>query len=267
MIEGLTLDFRRRCCQQDVAGRWLCSGCREPLADEDAVNCRACVAKAEDDRRQQEAAERRARWEADQRRRAAEVLERLPKWRHLQSAADTAACIDRRLLPVAERWTPSTGSLLLLGPSGVGKTSAAARALHRLGASRLDARLNDPRSLDAKRNLDEFLGCLWVTAFELSRAFDEHRLGNEGGPELIARAVAATALFVDECGPEPAHNSGRIFDIIDRRNNEGRPTIVTSGQTAEGLETKYGSGFVRRLKQRGLGAIVDCHRGEQRRGG
>jgi hypothetical protein len=130
---------------------------------------------------------------------------------------------------------------LLLGPSGIGKTSAA-------------------RWIGAR-----YPGC-WVTARELGAAERHHPLG-EGQPPLLRAAIAARYLYLDDIGTEELRDLGSIQFVIDQRYSAGRATFVTSGLTQAELSTYLGAPYVRRLvqqhvwiEQRQLPVlVVDCH--------
>lgn len=163
-----------------------------------------------------------------------------------------------QLQKVAAEWSPSRGSILLLGPTGVGKTSAAVALAHRLADEAERAALGDAVSAESRAHVELVGRAHWTTAWEIVRAQREQRLG-AGESGLIQDAVHASILFLDELGPEPNAQGELLFDIIDRRVTRGRPTIVTSGRTREELVQRYGAALLRRLMATGLGAVVDLH--------
>jgi hypothetical protein len=110
---------------------------------------------------------------------------------------------------------------LLLGPSGVGKTSAA-------------------RWVSVR-----YPGC-WVTARDLGAAERHHPLG-EGWAPLIRMAITAAHLYLDDIGTEEPRDLGSIQHVIDQRYSLGRATFVTTGLTPADLSGYLGAAYVRRL--------------------
>jgi hypothetical protein len=128
---------------------------------------------------------------------------------------------DPRLL-AALRQT-DTRCALLLGPTGVGKTSAARWARLRHG------------------------GC-WARAVDLGACERRHSLG-QGKPALLHHAVDAPVLYLDDLGTEDARDLGVLQDVIDQRYSAHPPraTFVTTGLTLDGLRSYLGAPSVRRL--------------------
>lgn len=155
--------------------------------------------------------------------------------------------------------------MLLLGPSGVGKTSAIAMALRRYRDGLVETVLREPGNNAACESLRRF-GFLWVTASEITRAIQQHRLGSGGESPLVERAVRTPILVIDELGPEPTRYSGELFDIVDRRYSDRskKPTIATSGLASSGAYVeRYGDAMQRRLTQNGIGRLVDLYQSNE----
>lgn len=145
------------------------------------------------------------------------------------------------------------GSLLLLGPSGVGKTLTANALLHR-DLHRVREAAEHYRDQAVQR-----AGTYtWTTGATIARARRGHALG-EGDPPIVNRVRAAAVAFIDEVGYEP--NDGTLFEIVDARYAGRRATVLTSGCTLAELEQKYGGAMLRRLSEKGVGFVVDLHEG------
>lgn len=134
---------------------------------------------------------------------------------------------------------PPSTSLLFMGPTGSGKTS--------LAVAMLDAWV---RAEPGRRT-----GAFFVEAGWLARARARHRLGADEAP-LVADALRATLLVLDDLGNEREDRDGCITDIVYGRANADLPTWVTCGlstkeQTMDAfaavLARRYDGGFVRRV--------------------
>lgn len=143
------------------------------------------------------------------------VLSQLPELPELGGPEHS----DARFIRAVEAWSPSGGGLVLLGPTGCGKTTAAVHLVRRLLATREDAT---------------------STAFVLARDL-------VSDPALVDRARRVRYLVLDDLGRE--HDPrGVLFGVLDHRHTR-YPTIVTSGIRAEDLQDYYKGAFVRRLAE------------------
>lgn len=162
-----------------------------------------------------------------------------------------AAALD---LATTARWSRKTGNLLILGPTGVGKT----RILVAIGLRILDAAVEK-----GDADLVDFAARIaWTTGLDLAEARSRHKLGGGEAPE-IARAKKASLLLLDEIGFESRRlDPDAIQNVIYARYHAGLPTIVASGRTTAELEdprTGYGAAALRRLWEPGRGRLVDLH--------
>ena len=173
-------------------------------------------------------------------------MPRMP-WARFSHNAPWIAKFPPRLLNAINGWRPRSRGLVLLGGTGLGKTSS------------LVARLHEVRQFakDARRQLPRFL---WTTEARLKQARREHALGRGEAP-LIRRAVSVRHLIVDELGPANATELMHAT-IVDERYARGLPTTITSGLTADELGKRYGYAMVRRLNQHA--DIVDLHEEKKR---
>ncbi|MCA9598015.1 MAG: ATP-binding protein [Myxococcales bacterium] len=197
--------------------------------------------------RERQRAEDRARWLAERQGRA---LARIGGEWVDDEGAFTKACRSLKLRRVAARWNPSLGSLLLSGPTGIGKTATVRRALRRLVR-------------EAEHDRVPVLATRWATASRIALARRQSPLG-AGEPEELTRAVEVPLLVIDELGFEPLDEG--LFDVLDERYQRALPVIVTSGLRVTELRDRYGAAALRRLVEpRGV-VVEDWPRKEPSRG-
>jgi hypothetical protein len=130
----------------------------------------------------------------------------------------------------------ATLSALLMGPTGCGKTTAAAVLALRCAPVDLH----------------------WVYATDLATADRYHKLG-QGEPPALEQCRKAKALVLDDIGAEP---NPALWTILNHRYHEGLPTIATTGLTRDELSATIGAAAVRRLVEQHAGhevLIADCH--------
>lgn len=147
--------------------------------------------------------------------------------------------LTANLKAALDTWDPTRQGLILLGPTGLGKTAGVVAALHRCRRTQA-------------RELPRFL---WTTETRLVVARQAHSLGKGIAP-LILRAQRVQHLIIDEVGP--ASNVELIHGaILDERYARGLPTTITTGCTLPDLVQLYSLAFVRRLAE--LATVVDLH--------
>lgn len=168
------------------------------------------------------------------------ALRRLPwPWVADRAAYETAVTA-RPLRELAERWTPRDGGLLVIGPTGVGKTASVIRALRRVVGAISDYR-------------DPMLRVHWTAASAIALARRRTGLG-AGEAEEIRRSIETPLLVVDELGPEPIDPA--LHDVLDARYLAQRVTIATSGMSLAELRERYGAARIRRITAP-HGAVVE----------
>lgn len=136
-------------------------------------------------------------------------------------------------------------SLLLLGPTGCGKTATAAALVRR-----------------------SKLSTTWYSGDALLRSIRRHPLGHGDPPEL-ERAIVAPLLVVDDPDWIRSSDADEVFALVcAERERRGRPVIVTSGATREQFVGRYGGAVLRRIVESSrndqgapTGRVVDCHSG------
>jgi DNA replication protein DnaC len=148
------------------------------------------------------------------------------KWTH--TATDEA--IEEKIDPVLKRFAGEpdliTRTALLLGPSGVGKSTTMALALKRA--------CRQPRLFSA----------VWFYARALAQAQRQYPLGRGDCPE-VERATECGLLILDDLGLE--RDPAELVDVVHARYEQGRPTWTSSGLSMPELRERYGEAFVRRL--------------------
>lgn len=148
---------------------------------------------------------------------------------------------DPRAAEQLRAWStaPRQPNLLVLGPVGTGKTSAAAVALR--------------ASFDA---------CLEVHFAEVGMMLQSLRPDGGG---CLADLLEADRLFIDDVGQETktAWTREQLGIIITARYNERWPTVVTSNFNAKDLKTHLEPHTASRLM--GDGATLVVMRGDDRR--
>lgn len=199
------------------------------------------AAKAAGDR--EEAARLRAEGRAlVARRTAAEAAARgAEEWRRtVPKTWATTATDDALRAAVHPRlwaWSqdPAISSAVLSGPTGVGKSTAAAVALRSVLATGWGGSIG------------------WHTARELAHAARAWPLG-EGEAPLLRRARHVGILVVDDLGLE--RDPAELIDVVHARYEASAPTWVTTGLSLAALETRYGDAVVRRLTERATVVVV-----------
>jgi hypothetical protein len=124
----------------------------------------------------------------------------------------------------ARGWQRVSGSAVLWGQTGTGKTITAVALMHRL----IDHVLRN----DVDRSLLRFVaGMRFVSALDLALDRRKHPLGKAEAP-LIETAKRASLLVLDEVGYEifdPSKDTA-LFEIANERyGKENKPTIMTTG--------------------------------------
>ncbi len=120
----------------------------------------------------------------------------------------------------------------IVGPPGPGKTSLAVAILRR-------------------RVLEDGRPAALRTAPSLAMARLQHPAGR-GEAEVVAQAMRAPMVLIDDLGVEPDRRTNAIEDIVRERHAEERPLWFTTGQTRPMLVARYGESTVWRLFGNGI---------------
>jgi DNA replication protein DnaC len=152
------------------------------------------------------------------------------------------------LAAAGKAWRRHNNNLVLLGPTGCGKTATVVAMAYRMVESA-------ERATTSAKDLAFVAGLRFISAKDIATARREHKLGAGESP-LEHSAQVATLLILDELGYEPQTDTA-IPDIIDARYRAQLPIIVTCGLTEAELASRYGDATKRRLCQ--IGRVVSAH--------
>jgi hypothetical protein len=183
---------------------------------------------------------------SDRRRQLQPVVESLPP-NGRRSRAELVAHIPQKLRGLLDDWRWTSGNLLILGPSGAGKTTGAAYLVRLLCAR---------AAVAGGADLERAQLIRWQSCRELSQLVREHPLG-QGMPDAVQRCQNARLLVLDDIGA--GDDRGALERILNTRYERAWPTVTTSGLTSRDLVVTFGEALVRRMLQRGgqNGQIVD----------
>lgn len=188
------------------------------------------------------------RVQESRRLRMSDALRTMPESFH--SWAEVTAKADRRIVEALRGWERSKGNLVLLGPTGVGKTTAVCARVRGIIDTAIRGKV-DPEAIAFAA------GIRWIDAPTLSRATRQYALGR-GEPPDVTESICATLLVLDELGYEQSRDRA-IADVIEQRYNRQLLTISTSGRTRAEMVTQYGDAVFRKLIAGG--SVIDCHGG------
>ena len=238
-------------CERTQTGAWLCSTCSAVLSDSEVIVCASCQRAAEEKHAREEHARREHARRARIEQAARQGLVGVPTWPHarVDAAEFGSRCRSARLRQFAKQYTPARGSVALLGPSGLGKTTAAVAMVHRLVSEGITAGVA-AQGNERPPALTTAAGIVWSSARDIVLARRECELGQR--PELLQRCEAATLLVIDEWGSEPDDRDGDLMLVVDERYKASLPTVITTGLTSASFEERYGIARLRRIAEVGL---------------
>jgi len=186
---------------------------------------------------------------SDERRRRAEELahERLPAY--LAEGRLEGRIRDASLQGAVNWWNWERGSLIMLGPTGCGKSTAAGLIVRRL----LDEACR-AGGWDWQRACSTW----WYSATALELARRHHPIGRGEAPE-VTRACTGKLLVLDDLGWSP-NDVQVVAYVLHERMERQLSTIVTSSLTKADLTARYGDAVIRRLLESGrrLPKVVEC---------
>jgi hypothetical protein len=154
-------------------------------------------------------------------------------------AALAARVTEPDFLRAVSGWTWGCGNLLLLGPTGSGRSTACAWLFRRLLAAGVS---------EGGEAWERARFMAWFHAGDLDDARREHALGKGEAPEL-GQAGRARLLVLDDAGWD--RDPLACSSVLKERYERGLPTIITSGKTEQELVAHYGAAVVRRMTETG----------------
>lgn len=142
-------------------------------------------------------------------------------------------------------------NLLLIGPSGTGKTSLACAILREVvqEAASVAAR-GGALTREHSRVLSRGHRVLYAPAWRLASASAEHGLGTQ--PPIVDDARRASLLVLDELGSELGRASMHravVPELLHERHAEMRQTIICTFLSKDECVAAYGAGVARRLAE------------------
>lgn len=148
-----------------------------------------------------------------------------------------------KLVSELDKW--SGGSVVLFGNTGCGKTHLAVAMMKKSISAHIHAEIernsSQPKSYEPRfKSAPELL-------LEIREAF---RPGaEESEREIINRYCTADLLVLDDLGSEKTseYSIATLYLIIDRRDRELMPTIITTNLSQKEIEEKLGARIASRL--------------------
>lgn len=171
-----------------------------------------------------------------------EHQKRVHLWRNLEIPFQDT---DRDLLPAKNAplvlsWAYSRGSLIVTGPTGMGKTRTMVELMHDLFVR------------------DGF-GCQFIGFTAWKQALDKaHRYGGDGVEKFVLPYRKVPVLFIDDVGHGRLNenNLSCLFELIDSRTSSRRVTLLTTQHDKESLRKAFnqvsemtGEAMLRRMEQ------------------
>ncbi|HET9930835.1 MAG TPA: hypothetical protein VFQ35_09120 [Polyangiaceae bacterium] len=144
-----------------------------------------------------------------------------------------------KILNVLEQWD-FRQSMLVLGPTGSGKSSGIVARLYR-ELERLTALVQET----GEAHTFDFA---YTTGLDLSGCRRRSKIGAEA--TLISHLASKRLIIIDEVGFEPPGEE--LLAVIDRHYIGGGTIVVCSGLTLEAFDARYGGALRRRIVERGM---------------
>lgn len=166
-----------------------------------------------------------------------DALSHLPDHSRYVKRGDLVARIKSpSLFRIVDAWVWGDGPLVLTGPTGIGKSAAAAYLVRRLAAEGVEF---------AGEGYEKALFIRWQRCSELCVAERESELG--AMPETIRLCQRARLLVLDELKPTALREP--LERVLWHRYDAGLPTITTTELGAAQIESAFGESFLRRLSE------------------
>ena len=133
----------------------------------------------------------------------------------------------QRFCQIADQALENGWGMYIYGDSGTGKTHLTACMCNEL--------------------MSQMRQCLFTNFFEISKLIKATWNGNSDAATVINRICDVDFLFLDDLGTEKLTNNGednwlqgQVFDIINKRYNNNKPTIFSSNYSMNQLITDRG---------------------------
>jgi DNA replication protein DnaC len=183
------------------------------------------------------------------------AIDRLTPTVHRWARADAPELTERVKLvgDSPSRWAaspPSTTFVILVGASGMGKTSLACAALRTAEKRRWQTDLERYEGSEGgyARPLFQTKTC-FMTAHRLGTCRIQTKAGTGEAPE-VERAMSCGWLLLDDLGSERDTAVNAIPDVIFERYDRDATTWITTGLTSRQIGERYGEGLLRRVLDR-----------------
>lgn len=146
------------------------------------------------------------------------------------------------------------GMVLLAGPPGTGKSVACVKVAHDVMAAAMRANPNRVAQMPDRV-------AIFVRAVTLARC---SAYGPEAAREL-RRYYDTRLLVIDDLGAETKSPIWEmlLFEILDTRHGDMKPTLLTSNVGAKDFAERYGTRLIERIREGGAAAYLN---GESMRG-
>ncbi|MBO4877026.1 MAG: ATP-binding protein [Ruminococcus sp.] len=129
----------------------------------------------------------------------------------------------------AETFTRNSGSILMLGRTGLGKTHLSLAI--------------------ADTVMKKGYGVIYDSAVNILRSIEREHFSREHSTETIDLIMDCDLLILDDLGTEyeSSFYSSTIYNIINTRLNRSKPTIISTNLDFEGIARRYDERVVSRL--------------------
>ena len=138
-------------------------------------------------------------------------------------------CILQSAQHYARTFSPASGSILMLGATGLGKTYLSACI--------------------ARVVSDRGFSVTYETAVRTFADFEAAKFGEKAGHDPTARYFGCDLLILDDLGTEMTtqFTVSALYQIVNTRLQAGRATIISANLPAQELERRYGAQTASRL--------------------
>lgn len=129
----------------------------------------------------------------------------------------------------ANTFTRKSGSILMLGRTGLGKTHLSLAI--------------------AGEVMKKGYGVIYDSAVNILRSIEREHFSREHSTETIDLIMDCDLLLLDDLGTEYENSfySSTIYNIINTRLNRSKPTIISTNLSFEGIASRYDERVVSRL--------------------